>query len=157
MQLLQQNPNTKAGCTVQSHVPNHSSAKTGPHQEKLLSYFLQKALSLGSYLQEDRCVWHGETFYFYQQHSWMMHISTFSFYTEKLLTAIFTLNYTLQIRKLKMALDRKPRYNHGPPSERGNYKVLFKTGSPSYMIKRLQKNCSDLHLSLITNVFLLAS
>lgn len=62
MQLLQQNPSTKAGCAVQSHVPNHSSAKTGPHKEKLLSYLLQRALSLGSYLQEERGVWHGETF-----------------------------------------------------------------------------------------------
>lgn len=90
-------------------------------------------------------------FNFYQQNSWMMHISTFSLYTEKLLTIIFTLKYTLQIRKaaLKMALNRKPLYNHGQPSERGNNKVLFKTGSPLYMIKGLQKYCSDLHLNLL--------
>lgn len=38
----------------------------------------------------------------------MMHISTFFFYTEKLLTATFTLKYTLQIKKpkLKVALDK---------------------------------------------------
>lgn len=77
MQLLQQNGSTKAGCTVQSHVPNHSSAKTGPHQEELLSYFLQRALSLGSYLQENRYIWHGETFISTAQYSWTMHISVF--------------------------------------------------------------------------------
>lgn len=74
MQLLQQNQSTKTGCTVQSHVPNHSCAKTGPHQEKLLSYFLQRALSLGSYLQEHRYICHGETFILAAWYSWMMHI-----------------------------------------------------------------------------------
>lgn len=86
------------------------------------------------------------------------HIHLLFFNTEKLLTIILTLKYTLQTKnpKLKMVLDRKPPYNHGQPSERGK-KVLFKTGSPLYMIKGLQKNCSNLHLNLITNIFILAS
>lgn len=136
---------------MQSHVPDHSSAKTGPHQKKLLSYFLQRALSLGSYLQEERCVWHGETLISTSKTAeWCIYPASL-YILKKLLTIIFTLKYTLQIRKaeLKMALNRKPLYNHGQPSERGNNKVLFKTASPLYMIKGLQKYCSDLHLNLL--------
>lgn len=54
-------------------------------------------------------------------------------------------------------LRQKTTYNHGQSSEKGNNKVLFKTGSPLYLIKRLQKNCSGLHLKLITNMFLFTS
>jgi hypothetical protein len=43
---------TKAGGAVQGHIPDHSCAKTGPHQKELLGYFFQGPLSLGSHLQE---------------------------------------------------------------------------------------------------------
>lgn len=43
---------TKAGGTVQGHVPDHPGAKAGPHQEELLGHFPQGPLSLGGHLRE---------------------------------------------------------------------------------------------------------
>lgn len=47
---------TKAGGTMQRHVPDHPCAKAGPHQKELLGHFLQGPLSLGSHLQESECL-----------------------------------------------------------------------------------------------------
>lgn len=43
---------TKAGGTVQGHVPDHPGAEAGPHQEELLGHFPQGPLSLGGHLRE---------------------------------------------------------------------------------------------------------
>lgn len=95
-------------------------------------------------------------FYFY--HLMQMndaHIHLFFFYTEKLVTIIFVLKYTLKI-KTKPTLDRQTSCNHMLPSEIVSI-IQHQDWISLIKMKKVPKHCSDLQLNLITRIFILAS